>query len=88
MRHSTYLSVRSAAVLARLFAILLLAMGGGALGRVAVGGGAIGHYACGGAAFGTYVVRPGRADFEAEEFFRQHGLEQMCQGQRRRHESP
>ena len=69
-------------------AIGSLALGGGAIGGIAVGGGAVGHYACGGAAFGTYVVRPGRADPEAVEFFRQHGLEQMCQGQRRRHDSP
>lgn len=61
-----------------------LAFGGGALGGVAVGGGAVGQYACGGAAFGTYVVRPGRVDPEAEAFFRQYGLDQMCQGQRRR----
>ena len=65
-------------------AIGSLALGGGAVGGVAVGGGALGHYACGGGAFGTYVVRPGRIDPEAVAFFRQYGLEPMCQGQRRR----
>ena len=65
-------------------AIGSLAFGGGAAGGVAVGGGAVGHYACGGGAFGTYVVRPGRIDPEAEAFFRQYGLDQMCQGRHQR----
>lgn len=66
------------------FAIGSLAFGGAAVGGVAVGGGAMGHYACGGGAVGTYVVRPGRTDPEAAAFFREYGLEAMCQGQRRR----
>jgi hypothetical protein len=55
------------------------AVGGGAAGGVAVGGGALGEYACGGAAFGTYVVSATRGDAEAEAFFRERGLEWLCQ---------
>ena len=65
-------------------AIGILAFGGGAVGAVAVGGGAVGHYACGGGVFGTHVIGPGRTDPAAEAFFRQYGLDRMCQGQRRR----
>ena len=60
------------------------ALGGGAVGGAAIGGGAYGYYACGGAAFGTHVIRPGRTDPEAEEFFRRYGVDQMCHGQRQR----
>ena len=55
-----------------------LAFGGGAVGAVAVGGGAVGHYACGGGAAGDYVVSPARKDPEAEAFFREHGLGDVC----------
>jgi hypothetical protein len=65
-------------------AIGSVAFGGGAVGAVAVGGGAAGHYACGGGAVGNHVVRAGYADPEAEAFFREHGLEQLCRGGRRR----
>jgi hypothetical protein len=65
-------------------AIGSVAFGGGAIGGAAIGGGAAGYYACGGGAVGTHVIRPGRIDPEAEEFFRRYGLDQMCKGQRRR----
>lgn len=60
------------------------AFGGGAVGGVAVGGGAAGYYACGGGATGVHVIHAVRADPEAVEFFRQYGLDGICQGQRRR----
>lgn len=59
-------------------AIGTLAFGGGAVGAVAVGGGAVGHYACGGGAAGDHVISATRRDPEAEEFFRTHGLEDLC----------
>jgi hypothetical protein len=55
-----------------------VAFGGGAIGGVAIGGGAFGQYACGGGAAGSFVVRPGRADPEAEAFFERHGLREIC----------
>ena len=55
------------------------AVGGAAIGRVAAGGGAVGEYACGGGAFGTHVVSATRRDPEAVVFFREHGLEWLCQ---------
>ena len=60
------------------------AMGGAAVGRVAIGGGAAGEYACGGAAFGAHVVSAARRDPEALAFFREHGLEGLCDPSRRR----
>lgn len=63
-------------------AIGSLAFGGGAVGAIALGGGAVGHYACGGGAFGEHVIRPGRSDPEAEAFFRERGLEDLCPPQR------
>jgi hypothetical protein len=65
-------------------AIGSLAFGGGAVGGVAVGGGAAGYYACGGGAVGTHVIRPGRADPEAEAFFRSYRLQELCLSPRRR----
>lgn len=59
-------------------AIGSLAFGGGAVGAIAVGGGAVGQYACGGGAFGAHVLSPGRSDPEAEAFFREKGLEDVC----------
>lgn len=59
-------------------AIGSFAFGGGALGGVAIGGGAVGHYACGGGAAGDYVVTASRRDPEAVEFFRSHGLDDVC----------
>jgi len=41
-----------------------------------------GQYACGGGALGEHVVRPGRSDPEAEVFFREKGLEDLCPAQR------
>jgi hypothetical protein len=69
-------------------AIGSLAVGGGAVGAVALGGGAVGHYACGGGAAGAHVVSPARRDPEAEEFFRAHGLESVCQPGRPRRARP
>jgi hypothetical protein len=60
------------------------AVGGAALGRVAVGGGAVGEYACGGGAFGAHVVSATRRDPEALLFFRDRGLEWLCQPSGRR----
>jgi hypothetical protein len=65
-------------------AIGSLAFGGGAVGALAVGGGAAGYYACGGGAVGTHVVRPGRVDPEAEAFFAEYGLQQVCRNPRKR----
>ncbi len=59
-------------------AIGSLAFGGGAVGGVAVGGGAAGYYACGGGAAGVHVVSGMQRDPEAEAFFRQYGLLQVC----------
>ena len=59
-----------------------LALGGGAVGGVAIGGGAAGYYACGGAAVGTHVIDAARRDPEAEAFFAQYGLAQLCQSGR------
>jgi hypothetical protein len=55
------------------------AVGGAAIGRVAAGGGAVGEYACGGGAMGTHVVSATHRDPEAVAFFREHGLEWLCQ---------
>ena len=55
-----------------------LALGGAAVGGAAIGGGAVGYYACGGGANGTHVVDAMHHDPEAEEFFREHGLEGLC----------
>jgi hypothetical protein len=60
------------------------AVGGAAVGRVAVGGGAVGEYACGGGALGTHVIDATRRDPEAEAFFRERGLEWLCQPAGRR----
>jgi hypothetical protein len=59
-------------------AIGTLAFGGGAVGKVAIGGGAVGEYACGGGAVGTHVVSASRRDPEAEAFFREKGLGEVC----------
>ncbi len=61
-----------------------VALGGAAVGRVAIGGGAAGEYACGGGAFGTHVVSASRRDPEAVAFFRDRGLEKLCQPSGRR----
>ena len=55
-----------------------LALGGAAVGGAAIGGGALGYYACGGGAHGAHVVDAMHRDPEAEEFFRQYGLEGVC----------
>jgi hypothetical protein len=55
-----------------------LALGGAAVGGVAIGGGAAGYYACGGGAAGKHVVDATHRDSEAQEFFRQHGLAELC----------
>jgi hypothetical protein len=65
-----------------------LALGGAAIGGVAVGGGAAGYYACGGGAAGTHVVDAMRRDPEALAFFREHGLERLCQPGGRAAERP
>jgi hypothetical protein len=59
-------------------AIGSLAFGGGAVGKVAIGGGALGEYACGGGAAGTHVISATRSDPEAEAFFREQGLGEVC----------
>ena len=59
-------------------AIGSFAFGGGAVGAIAVGGGAVGQYACGASAFGEHVLSVGRRDPEAEAFFREKGLEDVC----------
>jgi hypothetical protein len=64
------------------------AFGGGAVGMVAIGGGAAGEYACGGGALGTHVVSATRRDPEAEEFFRENGLEALCAPPRGRWRPP
>jgi hypothetical protein len=72
-------------------AIGSLAFGGGAVGAIAVGGGAVGQYACGASAFGEHVISVERRDPEAETFFREKGLEDVCppkRAERRRVERP
>jgi hypothetical protein len=65
-------------------AIGSFAFGGGAVGAVAIGGGAVGHYACGGGAVGEHVITGTQRDPEAEVFFREHGLEDVCLPRRAR----
>ena len=55
-----------------------VAFGGAAVGGAAVGGGAVGYYACGGGAFGVHASSALHRDPEAEEFFRSHGLAEVC----------
>lgn len=61
-----------------------LALGGAAIGGVALGGGAAGYYACGGGAAGAHVAGANRIDPEAEEFFREYGLADLCSGRANR----
>jgi hypothetical protein len=61
-----------------------LAFGGGAVGAVAIGGGAVGQYACGGGVVGEHVISGIRRDPEAEAFFGEHGLEDVCLPKRAR----
>jgi len=72
-------------------AIGSFAFGGGAVGAIAVGGGAVGQYACGASAFGEHVLSVERRDPEAEAFFREKGLAELCapkRAERRRVERP
>lgn len=61
-------------------AIGSVALGGGAIGGVALGGGAAGYYACGGGTAGVHVVSAMEHDPQAEKFFREHGLAEICGG--------
>lgn len=61
-----------------------LAFGGGAVGAVAIGGGAVGQYACGGGAVGEHVISANQIDPEAEAFFQEHGLGNVCLPRRAR----